>query len=183
MKILNQLNPRERKTLFICVVVCAAMLLWFLALEPALKQGQQLRSQLQQQRQKLGALLAKEGTSEALRQKNLTQMVPMLEMPTVSEKQIQLLRDKITQQLEQAGIQVKNFQFSTGVVQGPGATDVITLRCQGKCQFDSLARFLDDLRKNPYYVGIEELSIKTDEKNRQNLEIAFTVSTFRLSGA
>jgi hypothetical protein len=43
--------------------------------------------------------------------------------------------------------------------------------------------FRSDLRKNPYYVGIEELSIKTDEKNRQSLEIAFTVSTFRLSGA
>jgi type II secretory pathway component PulM len=183
MNILTKLNQRERKTVLVCLVVCAAMLLWFLVMEPVVKQGRQLRSQLQQQRQKLGSLLAREGTPEALRQKNLTQIVPMLEMPTTSEKQIQMLRDKITLQLGQAGIQVKNFQFSSGVVQGPGATDVITLRCQGKCQFDSLARFLDDLRKNPYYVGIEELSIKTDEKNRQNLDIAFTVSTFRLSGA
>jgi hypothetical protein len=182
MKILTQLNQRERKTVMVCLVVSAAMLLWFLALEPIVKQGQQLRRQLYQQRQKLNVLLAKEGTSEALKQKKLTQAVPMLEMPTSSEKQIQLLRDKVTQQLQQANIQIKNFQFSTGIVQGPGATDVITLRCQGKCQFTSLARFLDDLRKNPYYVGIEELSIKTDEKNRQNLEIAFTVSTFRLSG-
>jgi glutamate/tyrosine decarboxylase-like PLP-dependent enzyme len=183
MKILNQLNQRERKTLLVCLVACAAMLLWFLVLEPGVKQGRQLRSQLQQQRQKLSILLAKEGTSEALKQKNLTQAVPMLEMPTASEKQNQLLRDKITQQLGQAGVQVKNFTFSSGIAQGPGATDVITLRCQGKCQFTSLARFLDDLRKNPYYVGIEELSIKTDEKNRQNLDIAFTVSTFRQSGA
>jgi Tfp pilus assembly protein PilO len=183
MKILNQLNQRERKTVLICLVACAAMLLWFLVIEPVVKQRQQIRGQLKQQRQKLSVLLAKEGTVDALKQKKLTQTVPMLEMPTSSEKQTQLLRDKITQQLQQAGIQVKNFQFSTGVVQGPGATDVITLRCQGKCNFTSLARFLDDLRKNPYYVGIEELSIKTDEKNRQNLEIAFTVSTFRQSGA
>jgi Tfp pilus assembly protein PilO len=182
MKILNQLNQRERKTVVVCLVVCAAMLLWFLVFEPVVKQGQQLRSQLRQQRQKLDTLLAKEGTTEALKQKNLTQAVPLLEMPTTSEKQNQLLRDKITKQLQDAGVQVKNFTFSTGIVQGPGATDVITLRCQGKCQFGSLARFLDDLRRNPYYVGIEDLSIKTDEKNRQNLEIAFTVSTFRLGG-
>jgi hypothetical protein len=183
MKILNQLNERERKTVVICLVACAAMLLWFLVLEPVASQGRQLHSQLRLQRQKLGILLAKDETLEAQKQKNLTQAVPMLEMPTSSEKQTQLLRDKITQQLERSGIQVKNFQFSTGIVQGPGATDVITLRCQGKCQFTSLARFLDDLRKNPYYVGIEELSIKTDEKDRQNLEISFTVSTFRQSGA
>jgi type II secretory pathway component PulM len=183
MKILNQLNQRERKTVLISLVVCAAMLLWFIVLEPAARQGRQLHSQLLLQRQKLNSLLAREGTVDALKQKQLTQAVPMLEMPTASEPQSQLLRDKITQQLQQAGIQVKNFQFSTGIVQGPGATDMITLRCQGKCQFSSLARFLDDLRKNPYYVGIEELSIKTDEKNRQNLEIGFTVSTFRQSGA
>jgi hypothetical protein len=183
MNILNKLNQRERKTVVICLIVCAVMVIWFLVLEPIVRQGSQLRSQLKQQRQKLDILLAKEGTSDALKQKKLTEAVPMLEMPTSSEKQTQLLRDKITQQLKDAGVQVKNFQFSTGVAQGPGATDVITLRCQGKCQFASLARFLDDLRKNPYYVGIEELSIKTDEKNRQNLDIAFTVSTFRLSGA
>jgi type II secretory pathway component PulM len=183
MKILNQLNQRERKTVLICLLVGAAMLLWFLLLDPIVRQGRQMRSQLQQERQKLSILLAKEGTSNALKQKNLMSAVPMLETPTVSEKQIQLLRDKITQQLQQAGVQVKNFQFSTGIAQGPGATDVITLRCQGQCQFTAMVRFLDDLRKNPYYVGIEELSIKTDEKNRQNLEIAFTVSTFRLSGA
>jgi len=147
MKILNQLSQRERKTVVVCLGVCAAMLLWFIVLEPVVKQGQQLRSQLRQQRQKLDTLLAKEGTSEALRQKNLTQAVPMLEMPTTSEKQTQLLRDKITKQLENAGIQVKSFQFSTGVVQGPGATDEITLRCQGKCQYVSLLRFLDDLPK------------------------------------
>jgi type II secretory pathway component PulM len=183
MKILSQLNQRELKTVLICLVVGAAMVIWFLLVEPIVQQGRQLRSQLQQQRQKLDILLAKEGTLDALKQKNLTLMVPMLEMPTTSEKQNQLLRDKITQQLQEAGVQVKNFTFSTGIAQGPGATDVITLRCQGQCQFNSLVRFLDDLRKNPYYVGIEELSIKTDEKNRQNLEIAFTVSTFRSGGA
>lgn len=183
MKILNQLNQRERRTVLICLALGAVMLVWFLLLEPVVNQARQLRGQLQKERQKLNILLAKEGSSDALKQKNLTMAVPVLEMPVAAEKQIELLRDKVTQQLQQAGVQVKNFTFTTGIAQGPGATDIASLRCQGRCQFTSLVRFLDELRKNPYYLGIEELSIKTDEKNRQNLEIAFTVSTLRIGGA
>lgn len=183
MKILHQLNQRERRTVFICLGAAAAMLVWFLLVEPVVRQGRQLRSQLQKERQKLNILLAKEGSSDALKQKNLIMAVPMLEMPVSAEKQIELLRDEVTRQLQQAGVQVKNFTFTTGIAQGPGASDIASLRCQGKCQFSSLVRFLDDLRKNPYYLGIEELSIKTDERNRQSLEIAFTISTLRTGGA
>jgi len=183
MKILNQLSPRERKTVLYGAAIAVLIIVWFVFIEPTVQQGRQLRTQLRQERQKLSMLLAKEGTPEALKQKNLTMMVPTLEMPVSVEKQNQLLRDKITQQLQQAGVQVKNFQFSTGTAQGPAASGVITLQCRGQCQFSSLLRFLDELKKNPYYVGIEELSVKVDEKNRQDLEIVFTVSAFRGNGA
>jgi type II secretory pathway component PulM len=183
MKILSQFNPRERKTVLICVAVGAAMIVWFVLVEPAVRQGQQLRSQLRQERQNLHVLLAKEDSPEAMKQKNLAAIAPTMEMPIAAEKQIQLLRDKITQQLQQAGVQVKNFQFSTGTVQGPNASNIVTLQCRGRCQYPSLLRFLEDLKKNPYYVGIEELAVKAVEKNRQDLEIVFTVSTFRGSGA
>jgi type II secretory pathway component PulM len=183
MKILDKLNPRERKTVSYSVAIGALILGYIFLVDPVVQGGQQLRSQLRRERQKLHTLLAKEGTAEALKQKNLMAMVPAMEMPVSAEKQNQLLRDQITRQLQQAGVQVKNFSFSSGTAQGPGASGIMTLQCRGKCQFSALWRFFDELKKNPYYVGIEELSIKVDEKNRQDLEIVFTVSTFQGSGA
>jgi type II secretory pathway component PulM len=183
MKILDKFNPRERKTVVYCVVAGILVFGYIFIIEPIVQGGQRLRSQLRQDKQGLYTLLAKEGSPEAKKRKNLTTIVPVMEMPLSAEKQNQLLRDKITQQLQQAGVQVKNFQFSTGTAQGPGASGVMTLQCRGKCQFSALWRFLEELKKNPYYVGIEELSIKADEKNRQELEFVFTVSTFQGSGA
>jgi Tfp pilus assembly protein PilO len=182
MKMLETLNPRERRTVLASLAAAIVMAGYFLILEPMLSKAEQVSSQLSLARQQLKTLLAKEGSPEALKCKTLTTAVPVLEMPIVPEKQIQLLRDKLTQQAQQAGVQIKNMQFLSATAAGPSASGALMLKCQGRCQFPSLIKLLEDLKNNPYYVGIEDLSIRADDKNRQDLEIILTVSTFGGSG-
>lgn len=179
MKYLDKLNPRERKIAIFCAVTGGLMVVYFLIAEPILLKAGQVRSRLHQQRQNLSMLLAEEGSVEAMKLKSLTAAVPVLEMPVEPDKQVQLLRDQLTKQIQQAGIQVKNFQFQTGSATGPNASSVIMLQCRGRCQFPAMVKLLEELKKNPYYVGVEELTLRVDERNRQELDFTFTVSTFR----
>ena len=179
MTYLDKLNPRERKTALFCVVTGGLMVIYFLIAEPLLLKAGEVRSRLRQQRQNLSMLLAEEGSVEAMKLKSLTAAVPILKMPVEPDKQVQLLRDQLTKQIQQAGIQVKNFQFQTGSATGPNASSVIMLQCRGRCQFPAMMRLLEELKKNPYYVGVEELTLRVDERNRQELDFTFTVSTFR----
>ena len=52
------------------------------------------------------------------------------------------------------------------------------MKCSGKCKFAQILDLLASLKENPYLVGIEEMRIKCDTKNRQEIELDLTVSTF-----
>ncbi|MBA4397482.1 MAG: hypothetical protein C0394_08890 [Syntrophus sp. (in: bacteria)] len=182
MRLLETLNPREKRTVLASLTAAIVIAGYFLIVEPILSKAVQTHSQLRLERQQIKTLLAKEGSPEALKRKTLTAAAPALEMPVAPEKQIQLLRDKLTQQAQQAGIQIKNMQFLSGTAAGPSASGMLMLKCQGRCQFPSLLKLLEDLKNNPYYVGVEDLSIRADDKNRQDLEMTLTISTFGGSG-
>ncbi|MEN6306578.1 MAG: GspMb/PilO family protein [Anaerohalosphaeraceae bacterium] len=179
MKYLEKLNPRERKIAVFCTVAGGLMVIYFLIAEPIMLKAGQIHSRRKQQQENLSMLLAEEGSVEAMKLKNLTAAVPVLEMPVEADKQVQLLRDQLTKQIQQAGIQVKNFQFQTGSATGPNASSLIMLQCRGRCQFPAIVKLLEELKKNPYYVGVEELTLRVDERNRQEMDFTFTVSTFR----
>lgn len=182
MGILDTLNPREKRTVLLSLAAVALIVGYFLVVEPAFTRASQVKSQLQMEHEKLKILLAKPGTPEALKLKSLVTAAPILEVPVSSDKQLQLLRDKLTEQLQRSGIQVKNFQFLSGTAAGPNSAGNVMLKCQGRCRFPSLLKLLEELKNNPYYVGVEELSIRADDRNRQDLEVILTVSTFSGSG-
>ena len=182
MRILETLNPREKRTIGVSLAAAIVIAGYFLVVEPILSKIAQVGSQLHLERQQLKTLLAKDGSPEALKRKTLAAAVPALEMPVAPEKQIQLLRDKLTEQAQQAGMQIRNMQFLSGSAAQPGASGILMLKCQGRCQFPSLLKLLENLKNNPYYVGVEELSIRADEKNRQDLDVTLTVSAFGGSG-
>jgi hypothetical protein len=43
---------------------------------------------------------------------------------------------------------------------------------------DQALDFLSKLKQNPYYVAIDQLSLKVDEKDRNKVDFTITVSTF-----
>jgi len=112
------------------------------------------------------------------RQTALMSIVPVFEMPTVEEDQKFLFRDKLTEQLKKAGIRNSPLQIQAGRKSAQTGYKLLLVKCSAKCRFSQLLDFLAGLDENPYLVGIEDLRVKVDPKNRQEIQLDFTVSTF-----
>jgi hypothetical protein len=112
------------------------------------------------------------------KQTALLSIVPAFEMPKVEEEQKFLFRDKLSEQLKKAGIKHAPLQIQTGRKVAEVGYKLLLVKCNAKCRFSQLLDLLAGLDENPYLVGIEDLRIKVDTKNRQQIELDFTVSTF-----
>jgi hypothetical protein len=55
---------------------------------------------------------------------------------------------------------------------------LLRMKCSGKCRFTQVLDLLANLKDNPYLVGVEELRIRCDTKNSQQVDMDLTVSTF-----
>jgi hypothetical protein len=108
----------------------------------------------------------------------LMSIVPVFEMPQVEEEQKFLFRDKLSEQLNKAGIRSKPLQVQAGRKSPQSGYSLLLVKCNATCKFDQLLDFLSRLNENPYLVGIEELKIKCDPKKRGEVELNLTVSTF-----
>ena len=112
------------------------------------------------------------------RQTALMSIVPTFEMPQAEEEQKFLFRDKLSEQLKKAGIKHSPLQIQSGRKIAEVGYKLLLVKGNAKCRFSQLLDFLSGLDENPYLVGIEDLRIKVDAKNRQQIDLDFTVSTF-----
>ena len=105
--------------------------------------------------------------------------MPVFEMPQVEEKQKFLFREKFNEQLKKAGIKNEPLQ-ALATIKLPEQADykLLRLKCHGKCGLGQIFDLLAGLKENPYLAGIEEFKIECNPKNRQEIELDLTVSTF-----
>ena len=52
------------------------------------------------------------------------------------------------------------------------------VECQGQCEYKSIMKLIEELKKNPYYAAIEKLVLKVDSKNRNSMTFQLVVSTY-----
>jgi hypothetical protein len=107
----------------------------------------------------------------------LTSIVPVFQMPIVQEKQRYLFRDKLNEQLRNARINSLPLQDVPGGKSPVTGYELLRLKCSATCNIDQVFNLLADLKNNPYLVGVEEMRIKKDAKNRQKFDFDLTVST------
>jgi hypothetical protein len=133
-----------------------------------------------QARRSLAGVKAKLETikTDETRQAGLASIVPVFEMPQKEETQKFLFRNKLNEQLKKAGINSKPLQVLAAGKAKQDGFRLLRLKCNAKCRFGQLLDLLTRLNENPYLVGIEELRVKCDPKNREEIELDLTVSTF-----
>jgi hypothetical protein len=112
------------------------------------------------------------------RQTALASIVPVFEMPQKEETQKFLFRNKLNEQLKQAGINSKPLQVLPAGKPRQDGYRMLRLKCSAKCKFGQVLDFLARLNENPYLVGVEEMRLRCDAKNREDVELDLTVSTF-----
>lgn len=171
---IEKLSQKDIRALKIGVVAVIAILL-FVFVTNWLGHWAQVRKSLAQKQ----AILKTINPSEVKRA-GLLSIVPVFEMPQSQEKQMFLFRDKLNEQLKKAGIRGKPLKvLPASKSKQLAGYRLLRLQCRGgKCSFGQILDLLANLKENPYLVGIEEIRIKCDEKNREKVELDLTVSTF-----
>lgn len=112
------------------------------------------------------------------KQEGLMSIVPVFEMPQEEETQRFLFRDKLNEQFKKVGIKSEPLQVISIRKSQQAGYRLLRLKCSSKCKFTQVLDLLANLKENPYLVGVEELRVKCDQKNPQNVELDLTVSTF-----
>ena len=146
-------------------------------IEPILTDYRQLRAARLERLRTLEDFLGI-GDSENARQKAIAQMVPVFKIPVKGDQRSTLFRDGITKQLQQCGLKAKSMQLRQDKTAKVDGYNVWLVECQGQCKSSSITRFVNEVKKNPYYAAIEKLRLKVDSKDRSKITYHLIVSTY-----
>lgn len=173
-----KLSEPDKRTLKLGGVGVVLILAYILVIGPWVDDWLLTRSALKTERMKLDSIAPKSG-GPAAKQAGLVSVVPKLEMPQAESVQGPLFRGRFNEQLKKAGISVTNLQFlQSARSKQAGGYKSLRLQCRGKGKFAQILDLLAGLNDNPYLVGVEELRLKCNQKNREQMDVVLTVSTF-----
>ena len=100
-------------------------------------------------------------------------------MPQEEKTQSRLFRDNFNEQLKSKNVNVKSLKFLPAKT--ADASNVYgkkLLECRGKCSYSQAVDLLAALNQNPYLAGIEQFQLKCADKDRNQMDLLLTVSTF-----
>lgn len=169
---IERLSQSDKRTLKIGAI-CAVGIVAFVFGTKWMGRWAQARRSLAEVKAKLELI-----SVDQTRQAGLAAIVPVFQMPQKEETQKLLFRNKLNEQLKKAGINSKPLQVLAAGKAKQGGYRLLRVKCSAKCRFGQMLDFLARLNENPYLVGIEEMRIKCDSKNREDVEMDLTVSTF-----
>jgi len=173
-----ELSETDKRALKLGSVGVVLILAYAFVIDPWMDGWLAARSALKTERTRLDSITSGSSGLEAKRA-GLVSIVPKLKMPDAEGVQGPLFRDKFNEQLKKAGINVTGLQYlQSSRSKQQGGHKVLRLQCRGKSKFAQVLDLLAGLNENPYLVGVEELQLKCNQKNREQIDMVLTVSTF-----
>ena len=172
----NKLKPREKRIMKLLLVVVVVIFGYGL-FESIFKDYRQVKAERLQLRKTLNGFLS-DRDSDIARKEAIAKIVPVFKIPVKAERQSILFRDEITKQLEKCGMKAKSMQLRQNKSKDTKGYKVWTVQCQGQCQYNSILRFAEEIKMNPYYVAIEKLVLKVDSKDRNKMTYHLILSTY-----
>ncbi len=107
----------------------------------------------------------------------LKSTVPVFEMPMERDEQKFRFQDSLNEQFKKTNIKSLPWEEIDCKSKLLTGYEVLALKTSGKCNITQIFDLLANLKENPYLISIEELMIKTDEKNKQEVNFEMTLST------
>ncbi len=174
-----KLSQRDKKALKLAAVAVVAIVGYLFAAAPWIDSWRLTAGQLSRQRGELKSI-SKTDRAAAVKRAGLMATVPKLEMPKKENIQMPLFREKINEQLKQSGIKVKSLKYLTRKTpKAAGGYRTKLLECRGQAKYGQIIGLLASFRDNPYLVGIEDIQLKCDMKDRgKPMDLILIVSTF-----
>lgn len=174
---MSKMNPRDQRALklgalalILMVVVGAGPRVW------------QRIGELKRQVQQMEDTLRQMAGPSTEQQAGLLHVVPAFAMPRDAEHQKFLFRDRLAEQFKKIGLKEEPLNVEKAGTRSIGGFKRLDISYQGKCKFEQILDVLVALKENPYYAGVEALTIKCDPKQppeqRREVEFNIVVSTF-----
>jgi len=175
-----KLSQRDKRALKLAAAAVAAIMVYLFIMAPWIDNWRLAANELASLRTDLNSIVSNGSGAEAAKQAGLAAVVARLEIPQKENIQQPLFREKINEQLKKAGVNVKSLKYLTKKTpKGPGGYKTNLLECRGKAKFAQILDLLASFRDNPYLVGIEDIQLNCDMKDRnQPMDIVLVVSTF-----
>lgn len=174
---MKAMNERDIRAIKFGAVGAAVIGVYLLA-GPWLTGWQIARNEKEEALKDLNRVAVDSSGSLPAEQLRLMSAVPKLEMPVDEKTQGDRFREAFNQQLQKAGIKPKSMQYLAAKKQSKGGHRTLRLQCRARCETTNVLTLLESLNGNPYFVGVEELEMKPDTRNRNEVDLTITVSTF-----
>ncbi len=171
---LEKLNPKDVHVLKLGAVGIAAIIVLLFLLDFK-ERWTKVKESFDAMNNRLATLAAIDMTEA--KYAGLMNTVPIFEMPEEKEKQKFLFQDSLNTQFKKANINSQPWQEIVGKSTLLTDHKVIRLKTSGKCNVTQLFDLFVNLKENPYLISIEELTVKRDMKNKQQIDFDITVST------
>ncbi|MCF7955626.1 MAG: hypothetical protein K9M75_07485 [Phycisphaerae bacterium] len=174
----NKLSEKDKKTIKIGAVLMAIILVSG-GMNILLSEYSKTSKELNAVKTKFNSVMPNSDGSLTLKQAGLFNIVPVFETPTKEDIPGAKFREKFMEQLKKAKVNFKDLNLlpMSNKTNECGFRKR-NLHCQGKCTFAQAMDLLASLYENPWFVGIEEFKIECDPKNRSQMDLTITVSTF-----
>lgn len=169
---IEKLSQKDIRAIKIGAVGVAAIVVFILAAE-WIDHWTQAKETLQGLEEKLELI-----DLDKAKRAGLMTIVPEFEMPVERETQKYLFLNKLNEQLRAVRINSQPLQEVAGGKSPDSRYKLLRLKCSAKCRFTQVLDLLANIKENPYLVGIEEVRIKCDSKDKQQVEMELTISTF-----
>ncbi len=169
---IEKFNQKDIRAIKIGAVGVAAILVFIIAAE-GIDHWRKAKIRLQTLEEKLELI-----DLDKAKRAGLMTIVPEFEMPLERETQKYLFLNKLNEQLRELRINSQPLQEVAGGKSPDPKYKLLRLKCSAKCRFSQVLDLLANIKENPYLVGIEEMRIKCDSQNKQQVEMELTVSTF-----
>ena len=108
----------------------------------------------------------------------LKNTVPAFEMP-LKKRNDQKFRfqDSLNEQFKKSGVKSQPWEEIDCKSRILTGYEMLALKTSGKCNVTQLFDLLAKLKENPHLISIEELMVKIDEKNKQQVNFEMILST------
>jgi hypothetical protein len=175
----DSMSRRDKRALLFGIAAVVAIVVYLYIALPLFNDWTRIRDELNIYQSRLHDVRGQSAGSQA-KIVGLYQTVPFMELPADEDAQRKLFWDKTYDQVKQAGIKLTSgpsyiASARRSKTAGPGS---LRLKLSGTCNYTQLVKLLAGLNGNPYLVGIEELTVKTDEKKPGKVNIDMTIETF-----
>jgi len=168
---MQKMSEKDIRTLKIGAVGACVILVLFCVIK-WLDHWKEVRSEIALIKNKLDSI-----DVEKARQDGLLKIVPVLEMPVAESEQTLLFRNKLRDQFKEARINNKPLQILSTGKKRVGGYKTVRVECSAKCNLGQFLDFLARINENPYLLAVDEMRIRTDKKQPQDVEVDLTFST------